>query len=314
MGSCLRGTGVALYDYADFAETILLLPKPFFFCIKHPGQPGDEDKFRERFGTYRVIEIGEWPKGGALDDVIQPYNLTHIYSLQSGWVDGISVLSKRAKNLVHVVFNATHPRGERFAKISHILEGDAPVVPHIVRGLPKNVKHIREQLHIPAEAKVFCRYGGKDTFSIDYVRRAVVTIAAEETNTFFLFMNTKRFTNESHNIRFLSPVYSDLEKASFILTCDAMLHARKEGEIFSLAVAEFTIMRKRVITERVSNDNVHMQELGSNGLYYHDEASVLSILRTFNRDIQFNISEGSYRAYSPERVMQTFEEVFLNDH
>mmetsp|Transcript_7378 Transcript_7378/g.23219 ORF Transcript_7378/g.23219 Transcript_7378/m.23219 type:complete len:123 (-) Transcript_7378:768-1136(-) len=37
VGSCLRGTGVAMFDYADYGETLLKLPAPHFFCISGPG-------------------------------------------------------------------------------------------------------------------------------------------------------------------------------------------------------------------------------------------------------------------------------------
>ena len=66
-------------------------------------------------------------------------------------------------------------------------------------------------------------------------------------NTYFLFMNTDRF-HYHPKIIYLDPTLDPIEKTKFINTCDAMIHARSNGETFGLAIAEFSLKNKPVIT------------------------------------------------------------------
>ena len=47
-------------------------------------------------------------------------------------------------------------------------------------------------------------------------------------------------------------IHTYSEKEAFYRTCDAMLHARRDGETFGLAVAEFSVRNKPVITKGAS--------------------------------------------------------------
>lgn len=237
VGSCNRGTGAAMYDYAMEGRRLLGLPYPHFFCIRSPVELGSEAKFQAAFGHKRVTLIDEWPRGEALDELLQPHNVSHVYMHKSGQVDG--VLSKKAINLVHAVFSAKTPHGDRYAKISSSVKGAAPVVPYMVRPLPSGTGTSRRTLNISSEALVLCRYGGRETFNIKYVHQAVMQAVAQRDDLHFLFVNTDSFGPAHPRIRFLPALHSDEKKARFIRSCDAMLHARREGETFGLAVAEF---------------------------------------------------------------------------
>ena len=65
----------------------------------------------------------------------------------------------------------------------------------------------------------------------------------------------------------------------FFATCDAMLHAREEGETFGMAVAEFSLRNKPVITYNGSGqyDNAHVRMLGSKALLYCQTAERSSV-------------------------------------
>ena len=87
-------------------------------------------------------------------------------------------------------------------------------------------------------------------------------------------------------------------------------HAREEGETFGLAVAEFSLRNKRVITYGHSFDRFHVEILGDKGIYYDSPDQLLEIL------LGFRSTPGDWDAYSarfnPEHVMSEFSQVFLN--
>ena len=94
-----------------------------------------------------------------------------------------------------------------------------------------------------------------------------------------------------------------------------MLHARRDGETFGLAIAEFAAHNKPVITSSEHHDDhrgrFHLDALGSRGLYYRDKPTLLRLLRTFNRTWARGRDWRAYQAYSPRAVMRRFEFVFL---
>ena len=94
-----------------------------------------------------------------------------------------------------------------------------------------------------------------------------------------------------------------------------MLHARREGETFGLAIAEFSAHNRPVITSSAHDDRGrarhHLDTLGKRGLYYDSKESLLRLLRTFDRTAARTGDWRAYTQYAPEVVMQTFRRVFL---
>jgi len=94
-----------------------------------------------------------------------------------------------------------------------------------------------------------------------------------------------------------------------------MLHARREGETFGLAIAEFAAHNRPVITSRDAHDRgrarFHLDALGDRGLYYHDKASLLRLLQGFNRTAARESDWRAYREFTPRPVMRQFERIFL---
>lgn len=147
--------------------------------------------------------------------------------------------------------------------------GTLPYVPHMI-DLPRCGGNLRSELGIPADAIVFGRYGGKETFDIPFTKRVIYSVAKKRPDLYFLFMNTDNFINNQSyfkkkilnyivspiafsrknfpNVIFLEGVSDPEKKVKFIQTCDAMLHARKQGESFGIACGEFSIKNKPVIT------------------------------------------------------------------
>lgn len=123
---------------------------------------------------------------------------------------------------------------------------EIPVVPHIVH-LPDVEEDMREHLGIPKKSLVFGRTGGLDTWSVPYANQVVYDVLNRRKDVFFLFQNTA--IPFKHERLIAIPTSSDITyKTKFINTCDAMIHARVEGESFGLACAEFSLRNKPVIT------------------------------------------------------------------
>lgn len=305
----LRGTEIAVFDYARYNEE--LLNNESIIAVKRKGMhhPQAVEKFHQRF---KVVYYDTLPQ---LQKFAEVENVDIFYAIKSGENDGI--LLQGVKNCVHTVFMRFDPHGEVYAFVSEWLSktisgGKMPYVPHIVH-LPNVDGDLRRKLNIPESATVFGRYGGWETFDIPFARFLVDAMAAENPDIYFLFMNTEKFGEKRDNIIFLEGV-ADLDyKAKFIKTCDAMLHARFCGESFGIACGEFSIFNKPVITCNAGfvPERSHINILGSKGIYYADYDQLEKILRNFTKEPHKNWDAYSEK-YSPEAVMAKFKEVFID--
>ncbi|NDB96719.1 MAG: hypothetical protein EBZ78_11285 [Verrucomicrobia bacterium] len=89
-----------------------------------------------------------------------------------------------------------------------------------------------------------------------------------------------------------------------------MIHARDTGETFGLAVAEFAVLAKPVITFSESKERAHLEMLGKQGLLYRNGGELAEILREFR---PHKTHETEYNIYAdPEMVMQLFAKRFLS--
>jgi len=305
---CLRGTEVALFDYAHHNERILGNES---VILTNRNAPNHDVKAIQRFGNrfpvFAYNEIGE------LDAMLAQAGADVLYCIKAGVRDG--VVSERVKTVVHAVFQFHEPHGQVYAYVSqwlskHMTNGAAPFVPHMI-DLPACDEDLRAELGIPTGAIVFGRYGGFETFDLPFVREAVEEVAAADPQRYFLFLNTERFGQTLPNIKFLESSAELLSKVKFINTCDAMLHGRRSGETFGLAVGEFSVRNKPVLTWSGSVEKAHIEILGSKAFCYADKAQLLPMLR----EPQFPKAEtwDCYSdTFSPVKVMEKFRAVFLS--
>ncbi|NLT51181.1 MAG: glycosyltransferase [Ignavibacteria bacterium] len=307
----VRGTEVALFDYAHFNEEIL--GNKSIIAANRNNQnnhPEAVKKFEKRFGNiFWYNDLKE------LNKIISETKSDIFYAIKHGNRDGILV--DGAKNCIHCVFREIEPHGDVYAVISEwmskvVTGGKCDYVPHILN-LPDVKLHFREYLKIPTDAVVFGRYGGTDTFDIDFVKETVKTIARERKNIYFIFMNTENFLDGEYfeNIKFVAGTADDKVKVVFINTCDAMLHARLRGETFGIAVGEFSIKNKPVITFARSPEQAHFWHLKEKGIYYFDDEQLFNILLSFKPNNKYNYDAFS-QDFSPEKVMQRFKDVFID--
>lgn len=301
----LRGTEIALYDYAFYNEK--LLGNESVIITRHPDNWTISDrtaikKFEDRFLVYYYKNDAE------LQEIIKDTKLDVFYAQKAGFYDGI--VSNSCKTVVHTVFQHEEPHGEVYAYISEWLSDlygkRHPFVPYMI-DMPEVDGDLREELGIPTDAVVYGRYGGLETFDLPFVHDTVKKVAMENPNIYFVFMYTNKFSDGISNIIYLDGTYDLTRKVKFINTCDAMLHARINGESFGLAIAEFSIKNKPVLTYHYARDNAHFVMLGDKAVIYDETSLERLLLSKWDKTKDWN----AYRAYTPEAVMAKFKEVFL---
>jgi hypothetical protein len=300
----LRGTEVALYDYARYNEEILgnksiiISKDPAIWDYSHPKAI---QKFKDRFSVYFYSDISE------IETILDNNNIDIFYAQKSGREDG--VVSNKRKSVIHAVFQEYEPHGDRYAYISEWLgkKYNKPFVPYIV-DLPNRKDDMRVGLNIPNDAYVFGRHGGIETFDIEWVKSVIIEILNEREDIYFLFMNTDKFYNHP-NIIYLDAESDMNKKVEFINTCDAMIHARNRGESFGLAIAEFSMRNKPIITWNGGVDKAHLDILENNCYLYNNKNELLNIFRNFQKiEKDWNM----YSQFNPQEVMRIFKSVFIN--
>lgn len=327
-----RGTEIAIFDYAEGNENIIFGKS--FIAVPNISSINIQvlKRFSSRFNILLYNNLFE------LEIFIKNNKIELLYQIVSG--DKEEILTTIIPVFIHCVFSTVHPFGDYYCPISHFLNDyygtNYPVLPHIVKPFPGIDGNFRKELDIPLSATVFGGYGGKQQFNIDFVKRVVINIAKESTNIYFIFLNFEPFINNVKNIIFL-PGNSNIEyKEKFINTCDAMIHARIDGETFGLSIAEFSIKNKPIITwkpdwihnyiymikatlrrirrKKHEYASAHLSFLGNKAILYHSSADLKRTFLSFNPSKYKNRELDCYsNNFSPEVVMKIFK-TLINDN
>jgi hypothetical protein len=307
-----RGTSLAIYDYAQYNQSILNNESVILYNKTNPNNfENAVSNFKSKFNVIGYENINE------LEKIVEKEKVDVFYAIKSGEKDGIEV--SNCKTCIHTVFKNYDPHGDVYAYVSQWLseimtQNKSPFVPHIVN-LPNYSDNLRKSLNIPNNAIVFGRHGGAETFDINFVKQTILKFSRKRKDVYFLFLGTNPFTKKSFfrpykNIIFL-PATIDLEtKVKFINTCDAYIHARNQGESFGLSVAEFSIKNKPIITWKNAEEKAHLQILGNKAILYENTSDLYNILDNFEPNTNQNWDCYSEN-FSPKKVMQKFESVFL---
>jgi len=306
----LRGSENALWDYANFNETVLCNRS----IICHPAKPENLEnptfaKWKARFPLIAYRTRNE------LSQKLNESGTKVLYQIKPGPFDGFAIPG--VKNCIHSMFLSDEFHGDCFAYVSPWASkamtgrGDS-FIPHFVPKLASS-ENLRKKLGIPIEAKVFGRHGASDTFNIPFVQKAVAWHARESPDDYFVFLNTEliRGTEQLPNVHYLPATADPVEKARFLATCDAMLHARWHGETFGLAVGEFAVLGKPVITFSESREKAHLEMLGNQALLYRNAGELAAILRGFHPHKTLGTEYETYA--DPKVVMELFQKKFLDN-
>lgn len=312
----IRGSEVAVYDYAYYNQillkniSIIVVPNNYETQRHYTGFLIHNEEVEKKFR--KMFQVIIYSSHDDLNNILIREECDAIYQLKSGEKNGICNFS--VPYLVHCVFTCTeeHKHGEIYAGVSRdIIKGNIPVVGHICHKLPNVDKNMREELGIPDTAIVFGRYGGNETFNIEYVLETIGKIVSEKDYIYFLFMNTNKFIDHPQ-VHFLESTTKTMNKAKFISSCDAMLYARDQGESFGLAIAEFTSLSRPIILPKKPSENFnHINILQDTGIYYSTADELYEILSNFNKDRLQKPVDFS-EIYSPYNVMESFKKIFLS--
>lgn len=310
----LRGTTTALYDYAKYNEEILGNKSVIF------APPSSDlsalDKFKLRFGD-RIHLTSLYECEHVLLNQYAEHE-PYFYFIKAG-NDGAFL--ENVKTLVHAVFASNTPHGHRYRYVSDWLakemgyDPDIYAVPHMVDKLPEVNGDLRDELNIPRNATVFGCYGGSTEFNINFVRETMNRVVSERNDVYFIFMNISNecrgIVNNHPNFRFLPGSWDLHYKSRFIKTCDAMLHARDGGETFGLAVAEFSVSGKPVLTFGKSGERSHLEILGEKGLVYNSQEELYDMINHLDSYLRYD-DYNCYQNFSPEIIMKRFQKNFLD--
>jgi len=304
----VRGTSVALFDYAYFNEKILGNKSIIIANRNKSNDPSVVEKFEEHFEVLFYNDFKE------IESIVRDRNIDVVYIIKSGENDGMIV--PNVKNVIHSVFcgNPSQKHGNVYATVSEWLSSlsnnQIPYVPHMIN-LPNIDSDLRDDLSIPNNALVVGRYGGIETFDIGFVHDSIKKILNERDDIYFLFMNTNKFI-EHKRVIFLGNSPSLEFKVNFINTCDAMIHARLQGESFGLSVLEFACKNKQIITFGGSREKSHLLYLDGNCHVYNNQTELNMIFTKLAKANPFDTTYLNDK-FSPSNVMNSFKTVFLND-
>jgi hypothetical protein len=297
-----RGTTVALYNYAYYNQKLYNNKSIIFYNKTLVNDKDVINKFSNVFDIYGLNNFKE------IDDIyVDKFKIDAMYIIKSGQID--NNISKKTKNLIHCVFNCSQPHGDVYACISKNVSNKYPVVPRMI-DLPSHFENMRNELSIPDNAIVFGRHGGYEQFNIKYVQDIVKQVANENKNIYFLFLNTKKFSNNIPNIIYLDKIIDNFKKVKFINTCDAMLWARNDGESFGQSIGEFSIKNKPIFACKVGY-LAHYDILKEKGIWYNKD-NLKKLLINFDKNKYINEDMNCYKDYSPNIVMNLFKTVFLD--
>lgn len=303
-----RGSEGAMLDYARLNRAVLGHESVIFL----PARPEFRDhpllqKWRGEFPVHFYQNKKD------LGRLLEKENAEVLYLTKPGPFDRFLV--PEVKNCIHAQFPCDEFHGDVYMFlspwVSRVMTGRGEsFVPFYVPTLRAD-PGLRKKLGIPREAKVFGRHGGWDTFNIPFVRREVARHARRHPQDHFVFLNTEpiRGTNRLKNIHYLPATVDPREKAEFLAACDAMLHARWHGETFGLAVGEFAVLGKPVLTYGGSREQAHLEMLGASARVYLNAEELQRRLEEF---LPETVPVGEYGTYAdPQKVMKIFQEKFL---
>jgi hypothetical protein len=302
----VRGTCVAIYDYAHYNETILGNKSVILTRVNNEKTEKIAlSKFKNRFTVLLYANKEDIPT------IINGYDI--IYTIKYGTDDGF--VFPGIKNVIHAVFDMSQPHGDVYAGISKTIADKYQkdlYVPHMISLKPSvNKENLREVLGIPEDANVFGRYGGLDCFNLQIAHNAIEKIVKEDKNTYFLFINTP-FILDHPQVIHLSKITSEDEKNLFISTTDAYLEASTLGHSFGLAIGEFSVNNKPIIAyDGECWNKEHLRILGDKSILYNTEEELYNIFKTFDKTKFVNEDMNCYKEFSPENVMEQFKKVFI---
>lgn len=324
-----RGTETALIDYATANqnilknESLLAFPKDKIF---------DKNRYELLKSKFQIILLDS-NSISSFENELLVKNIDLIYIISDGASIDVADQITKIPTFVHAVFSTLRKHGTYYVAIHPFLNKyfhtNYPVLPHIVNKIPNSNKDLRTELNIPKNAFVFGSYAGKHCFNIDFAPKTVIQVANENPDIYFIFMNIEKFTEHNQkNIIFLPGTTDLYSKSTFINTCNAMIHARKDGETFGLSIAEFSSYNKPIFTykpsffkkliswyrtdfhKRLSYSEAHIMNLGNKGFTYKNKKQLYKLLSNPLKYIsKFDDYDCFTNRFNSEKVILQFNQI-----
>jgi len=301
-----RGVAVALYDYAFHARALLGVEP----VILHDASGSVDDEQVARFA--RAFAVRPYRSPEQRLEAIEDERIDVAYVLKTERAR--YPLSPAHRTAVHEVFRFFNPHGDAYAYISAWLAAAAaasryPAVPHIVDPL-KPLGNLRSEFGVPADAVVVGRHGASNQFNVPFVKHAIEAALAARSDLWVMLLNTDRFSNHERIVHVPRP--PDRQRvADFVASCDIGLNARRVGESFGLAIAEFLAQDKPVLVWQGGRDRNHLLLVDDVRMQYRTREDLTRALVEFKP----RPGDGAWRKrvepFTPEAVMPLFARVFL---
>ena len=265
----LRGTEIALYDYAFHNQALLNNESLIFYKSQNKIDADVLKKFQAQF------HVVAYENHSQLIQLAEKEKIDLAYFIKSGNRDGD--LIDTVPSAVHAVFptKSTEFHGDRFAFVSQWLAKECsnhavPFVPHMISRLSAE-GDLRASLGIPEKSTVLGCYGGSDSFNIAFVHKTILDVLNERKDIYFIFMNITPFA-QHERLLFLPGSADPVRKSQFINTCDGMIHARGIGGAFGLASGKPSMKNKPVLTYARPTQHSHIEIMGDKGIFYKGPA------------------------------------------
>ena len=336
----IRGVERAVFDYANGlercvpgAEAWVVYHTGVAFHLDSQGRLDHDEKVFRQFQQRFPKRMHAYSSLRELASFLRERHITHLHMLRSGEREpDIETALVGITTLVHCVFTASQPHGNRYAAISPAVAAghpNVPVVPHMVLPLVpasadsqsrSEAQLLRRRLNIHPSQVVIGRYGGSDTFDIPFVHQCIRAWLRDPQRLKFVFMNTKPIP-DADSIMYLEGTIEPAAKARYIDACDVMLHARADGESFGLAVCEFAQRGKRVLTYNGESLSPvyfrnHEAVLGELGCYYDGPRQLTEWLEKLNamnlEELRTPVVPAAIGEFSEQAVMRRFKQHFLD--
>ena len=134
----IRGTSIALYDYAYYNMKLLGNESIIMNNVMHPSSSALViEKFRKEFPVFDVTHFKD------VDDILVREKCDVLYVIEAG--NDMERISNVCKIVIHCVFTCNRPHGNVYASIAPWVSGNNgkyPHVPHMV-SLPNNNNNMR---------------------------------------------------------------------------------------------------------------------------------------------------------------------------
>ena len=273
-----------------------------------------------------------WLKSGEFDDNLIPgiknsihavFNVVsphgNVYAYVSEW------LAKEAsRNYYNRLFNSArilkngikNPSLEKFKLLGQTITQNTlknfEFVPHIIQPPLALGLNFREKYGISNDSFLIGRIGGFDQFDIEYVHKTIEKILEDDNKNIFVFINTKIFIVHER-VFFLNDYISDEIKSCFIKSCNMMIHARKMGESFGIAIAESLYFNVPIAASNTGKDKNHTILLKNSGLLYSNEIELIDIYKKIKSGFYKGVNlKDNIKMFSPELVINKFKKIFID--